>query len=198
MEDAIAEHAVARHAVARVDIAQRELLGAQPHVVGQRCRGAAVRVEVHADQLRRRYFVARLAVVHAVHEADRRTAECQQLGRHVQQLAGEHFALISRALVDGDRAPAVLLEEGRREAESAEELPGGLVEARRVVLHVHVPDVVDVPRVHGAAVGLDRLVHERLRKKTRATYEPAAASREPPNGRNGPRQKSGCAVTARG
>src|SRR6185312_14068625 len=100
-----------------------------------------------------------LAVVHAMHETQALASQLDQLRSDVQQRSAEHFAPVLRALIRGDGGSSGTSEVRRREPEPVEKLPRRFVEPCRIELHVHVADVIDVPRIDKATIGLDWSVH---------------------------------------
>ena len=67
--------------------------------------------------------------------------------------------LVGDALLDRRHSAPMSREEIAREADAVEEEPRRLVELAHVMHHVHVADVIAVPGVHHAGIGLERLGH---------------------------------------
>jgi len=62
-------------------------------------------------------------------------------------------SLVADVLLDRRHAAAALAEIGRRQADLGEQMPSRLVELADIPHHVHMADVIALPRIDRAAIG---------------------------------------------
>src|SRR5712671_628643 len=114
-------------------------------------------VHVNAGDLAGRGDLAGFGVAHLVRETDRFLADLKQPASHLDDIAGQEFALVADGLLHGGHAAAGFAQIGWRHPDSGEQIPVGLVEFADIPHDVHVPDMIALPRIDRAAIGRVRL-----------------------------------------
>src|SRR5207253_7166287 len=90
-------------------------------------------------------------------EADRLGPEFEQFAGHLDDIAGQQFALVADILLHGGHAAPAVAQIARRQPEPREQIPVRLVELADIPHDVHVADMIALPRTDRAAIG--RLLH---------------------------------------
>ena len=96
---------------------------------------------------------------HAVEKAHGLRAGFQDAAADFDPVSLVQFAAVGQMLVEGRHPAMMLTHESGIDPHHPEEHPGRLVEHAHMVLHVHVPHVVQVPGIHDALAGYGQVTH---------------------------------------
>ena len=123
--------------------------------LGKGARFAGRAVQADDGEGRDRRERAGLHVGEVMDEDDHALAHAGDRRAHRDHVAGQQLALVAGVLLDDGEMKAARAQERGRDADVVVDLPGRLFEELGVGAHIDMAHVVALPRMHGAARGLE-------------------------------------------